>query len=152
MDLREQKNEYVAQYSGYVPAERLNRYLEEGIEFFEARGIELPAEGDYQLWHEEQKTRPGRKAGEFCSDRTITDYERKFRKITTWLESSTQMIAEASEATQEGSQVVHEPESEVAEETPHMQSVHKLETSKKPRGRNGGRKVKDAGAKNAVKR
>ena len=150
MSLREQKAEYVAQYSGKVAEARLNRYLDAGIEFFEARGIDIPTEGDYELWREEQKTRPGQK-GEPRSDKTVRDYVREYRNFTAWRERRNQMtLEEIAEATPEAMQGVHEPES-----ASRVQGVHEQEAESplpveveqiapKPRG-NVGRKVKDKG-------
>ena len=135
MGLRELKAEYVAAYEGKSP-KGLSTRLDEGIEYFEARGISLPSESDIQAWSEEQKTRPGRKSGQTRSEATIKDYAREFRKFIDWCKQkgersmtldfeATQPVAEASpEDNMEVTEATEESEASLSAPVEATQPVH----------------------------
>lgn len=123
MQLRDLKAEYTAQYSGYVKESELNRYLDAGLEFFEARGIELPSEGDFSLWKEQLLTT--------LKPNTVRHYIREYRKFTDWCrQKGDRSMSLDFEGTQpEVTQGVHEqqttPEDSASEAT---QGVHEPDT------------------------
>lgn len=135
MGLRELKAEYVAAYEGKSP-KGLSTRLDEGIEYFEARGISLPSESDIQAWSEEQKTRPGRKSGQTRSEATIKDYAREFKKFIDWCKQkgersmtldfeATQPVAEASpEDNMEVTEATEESETSLSAPVEATQPVH----------------------------
>lgn len=130
MGLRELKAEYAEQYqySGYVKESELNRYLDAGLEFFEARGIELPSEGDFSLWEEQLLTT--------LKPNTVRHYIREFRKFTDWCRQkrdrsmSLDFEATTTEATSTGG-----VNPQLREKLPEAETVEFAEDTPKRRGR-----------------